>query len=209
MQEEFAAVKLLAIHTNTSNFPAGTEKQIRNLDDLKGMKIRTIKGLTMEMWPLLGAAPVFVSGPDLYEAAEKGVVDGAEIDIGLLSAWKLYTQFKYWSDIGTSRNFFVLVMNLDKWNSLPPDLQEAVESVSGEFASKYFPATYWDAATKENVPKFRAEGFIQEVKTDPGQEEMWRELGGEPLWDAWVADMESEGLPGQQTLDNLLSILGK
>jgi len=85
LQEEFADIKLLAIHAAASSYPASTKKPIRNIDDIKGMKIRTTKGIKMEMWPPLGAAPVFISGSDIYDAAEKGVVDDAKIDVGLLS----------------------------------------------------------------------------------------------------------------------------
>jgi len=46
---------------------------------------------------------------------------------------------------------------------------------------------------------------------DLGAEEIaqWKEIGGKPIWDQWIADMEAKGLPGQKAFDETLRLIEK
>ena len=52
-------------------------KEIKSVDDLKGLKFR-IAGLAGTVLQKLGVIPQQLGAPDIYPALERGVVDGAE-----------------------------------------------------------------------------------------------------------------------------------
>ena len=52
-------------------------KEIKGVDDLKGLKFR-IGGMAGMVMAKLGVVPQMIGGPDIYPALEKGTIDGAE-----------------------------------------------------------------------------------------------------------------------------------
>ena len=50
---------------------------------------------------------------------------------------------------------------------------------------------------------------LEKVSLDPGELERWKGIGGKPVWDKWVADMEAKGLPGQKVLDEAFRLIEK
>lgn len=51
---------------------------INNVDELKGVKVRSPEGLASEVFKRAGAAPVSLPGSEVYTALEKGVIDAAD-----------------------------------------------------------------------------------------------------------------------------------
>jgi TRAP-type C4-dicarboxylate transport system substrate-binding protein len=74
IQGEWKEVKLLMLNCTDPYLIYTTKKPVRNGNDLKGLKLRELGGPPSEMWKLLGATPVLLSMPDVYESASKGVI---------------------------------------------------------------------------------------------------------------------------------------
>ena len=117
------------------------KKPIRKMEEFKGVKIRS-HGPTAEMLKCLGATPVAFPMPELYQSLQKGVVDGGVFPMEALKGWKLAEVTNchiQCPPIPYSLGFFV-VMNKDKWNSLPADIQDIIENKvvpeAEEFSSK-------------------------------------------------------------------------
>ena len=99
-----------------------TTVPVRNLEDLKGLEIRAT-GLSAKTLQSLGAIPVAMAQSETYEALSKGVVKGNLAPIEVLEGWRhaevtdyiTFTPFLY-------NTLFFLTMNMDIWNSLPPEI---------------------------------------------------------------------------------------
>src|SRR5713101_1454042 len=72
---------------NVYNIPAGNtgaqmggwyRKEIKTLDDLKGLKFRIGSGMAGAIMSKLGVVPQTIPGGDIYPALEKGTIDAAE-----------------------------------------------------------------------------------------------------------------------------------
>ena len=211
IQAEWANVKVLVLHTSGPLFLLTRDKPVRNQKDLKGLKIRELAGPNVEMWKLLGAAPVIMPLPAAYEAAEKGVINAASIDWGGTLGYRLYEVFRYKTNIQTAVLSYSLIMNKEKWNSLPPDIREAIMSVSGIYGAELAGMGLSGIGTP-NFVRARAKKAgheMEEVSLDPGELEKWIEIAGKPVWGKWVADMEAKGLPGQKVLDEAFRLIKK
>ena len=110
-----------------------SKKDVTNLDDLNGMKIRVGGYLPTQGIKALGASPVTIAGSELAPAMMAGTIDavltslGYGYSIGLAKVSKTFTLTPLsptWSA--------VTVMNLKTFNALPPDLQKVVLDVGRE-----------------------------------------------------------------------------
>lgn len=127
LSNEYRRVVLLGLWLNAPNVLLSSSKPIRSLNDLKGMKIRTPSrnaGLVLESW---GATPVSMPAPDIYNAMQTGVIDGAMIDGTTLQTFKLAEVTKYVTQgMKPTVSSFFLVANRDSFNGLPPQHQQAL-----------------------------------------------------------------------------------
>ncbi len=116
-------------------------KEIKTVDDLKGLKFR-VGGLAGMVLSRLGVVPQQVAPGDLYAAIEKGVLDAAEFvgpvddeKLGLQKVAKYYYYPGWWEGAA----HLSLFINKKAWAALPPLYQAAIRSASIE-------ATTWSLA---------------------------------------------------------------
>ncbi|HRK24189.1 MAG TPA: TRAP transporter substrate-binding protein [Beijerinckiaceae bacterium] len=118
-------------------------KEIKTLDDLKGLKFR-IGGLGGQVLAKLGVVPQQIAPGDVYPALERGTIDAAEF-VGPYDDEKLglskvapYYYYPGWWEGGAMLH---LCVNLDKWNSLTPQYQAIVRNAC-EAANNWMLAKY-------------------------------------------------------------------
>jgi TRAP-type mannitol/chloroaromatic compound transport system substrate-binding protein len=133
-------------------------KEIKSVDDVKGLKFRTA-GLNGMIFRKLGAVPQQVAGGDIYPALEKGVIDAAEwvgpYDDEKLGFYKVAKYYYYpgWWEGGTTNH---MLINLAKWNELPKSYQAILEAACG-FANAQEQARY-DARNPQALKRLVAGG---------------------------------------------------
>ena len=212
MQKEHASVKVLFVHATESFYIYTSKKPVRNLNDLKGLKLRASAGVLANTAKLLGAVPVTLPFSEIYDAGQKGVIDGQVGNIGHLINARLYELFHYQTDIYLcTANMFSMIMNLDRWNKLPKDVQDGIMSVSGKQGAIMAGREGYGPGLGVELEKVTKAGNykVEEVAADPGEEQKWKDLAGKPQWDKWIADIEARGLPGRDTFNKLQQITEK
>ena len=118
-------------------------KEIKTVDDLKGLKFR-IGGWAGKTLQKLGVVPQQIAGGDIYPALEKGTIDAAEwvgpYDDEKLGFYKVAPYYYYpgWWEGGTTQHFLI---NQAKWNELPKNYQ-AILTVAAGFANVEETARY-------------------------------------------------------------------
>ena len=211
LQKEWSEFKVLYLQCTDPYLLFTSKEQVRNMGDLNGLKIRELGGYPSDMWKALGASPLFLPMPDVYDALQKGVIDGANVPWAAVSTMKLYETVKYYADAPTTGSPQFVIMNKDTWNSLPQDIQEQIMSVSGITGAEFAGEAGWGADVKDEIlTQSKAAGFsIEAVALDAGEFEKWKQIAGKPIWDKWVADMNAKGLAGQKVLDGALGLIEK
>jgi len=209
IQNEFKDVHVLVLWTSPSRFIITTKKQVKTMEDLKGLKIRVPGGPPTEQMKALGAVPVLIPMPDTYQSLDKGIIDGMDANWEMIVAFRLYEVVKYYTIVPLSAVYFSMPMNKNKWNSLPKDTQEAITSVSGLEAAKFWGRNFFDTAEEPAMENARKGGYTITKYTLPLDEiERWRKVAGEPIWREWVKKMEGKGRPeAEQVLNAALEML--
>lgn len=104
-------------------------REIRSLEDLRGLKMR-VAGLAGSVMQRVGTIAQQIPPADIYPALERGVIDAVEY-IGPYDDEKLglsrVARFYYYPGWGEGGTVFHAFMNLDKFNELPRAYRSAVE----------------------------------------------------------------------------------
>lgn len=115
-------------------------KPVKQLSDLKGLRIGD-GTVALGFLKTVGAAPVTIGAPDAYTALERGVIDGILYPNRLITAIKLQEVLKYYIDVPVYRHDVNYIMNLDRWKSLPEELQKIMKETALEMEKESAPLT--------------------------------------------------------------------
>lgn len=173
---------------------------------MEGMKIRST-GLSSKIVSALGGAPVGMSISESYDALRTGVVEGILMPVEGLKQWKMAEVTKYVTEnYGSAYSVgFFCVMNKNRWNTLPPDIQKTIEKINEEWIEKT--GKLWDEIDQEGK-QFGLSNGIQFIKLSAAEEERWNSKV-KPLIDDYVKQMKAKHLPGDQALKFGIDYLNK
>jgi TRAP-type transport system periplasmic protein len=204
ISKEWSDVKLLFIYT-TPPSTIFTTKPIRSLKDAKGTKIvmyaHTAEGEGLEA---VGFTPVTLPTPEVYLGLQRGVVEGCTLTWESCAGRKIYEVAKYALDLKMSTVPFYYVMNLKKWNSLPPDVKEAINGISGVWGSR-FAGEAVDAYNEKAKKNIVIPALKELVVLPPAEIEKWHSTAAKGReW--WIAGAEKKGLAGRDMYDHAVRI---
>jgi TRAP-type C4-dicarboxylate transport system substrate-binding protein len=204
MRAEVEDVHLLFLWVSLP-YEIHTNKPVRNPQDVKGMKLATAPGARAAL-EALGAVPVTMPNPKIYQAVEKGVADGSALAWGAYKAFKIYEVTKNHINPHLAGIAYGVVMNKNRWNSLSKQDQDIITSVT----SQMMPDNLCGAVTAEMNEGVRISKERDHEIIDLGPEEFAKwQATGQPAWREWVQQMEAKGLPGQKVLDETIKLVEK
>ena len=183
---------------------------VRSPADVAGTKLRTPSRTGAWIIEALGAAPAAMPVPELPQALSKKVVDGALIPWEIIPPLKLQDQTQYQIEGADRTRFgtitFQVSMNKDRWDSLPPDIQQAFRDASGpEWWGEV--GDIWVASDETGI----------KVATDAGNEHVVlteEETGAfrealEPVVARWIEEVNGQGIDGAALVDKARSLIEK
>lgn len=152
-------------------------KSITTIEDLKGLQIRTAgKFLQPPLIKAVGAVPVGIPMPELYDSMQKGMVDGATGTMPIFFGQKLHEIAKYQIEIGMGGDAGQGIMiNLDKWKSLPPDVQQVIMELYEKDFPKVFVEKFAVPFYKKAFEIFKKNG-VEVIALPDSEMEKWKAL---------------------------------
>ncbi len=108
---------------------AHSHKPIRTIEDLKGLKFRTLGNWAAILKDGLGASPVVVPGSELYGMLEKKAIDAMEYSMpseNKALGFQEIAKYVILPGIHAGSWTFEAAMQGDKWDKIPKDLQEKI-----------------------------------------------------------------------------------
>jgi TRAP-type C4-dicarboxylate transport system substrate-binding protein len=208
IREEFAAWNALPFMS--SLLPQyelmGTTAPPKTLEDLKGLRVRALGGAGTAL-SKLGAVPYNMPASETYVAMDRGLLSGVAFPYYAYVSFRTYELGKWMTtNLSLGTTAFPLTLNLKAWNDLPPqykDLLKEAREVAYE-AQK-------EAVTGENDKALQTikDAGLKLVEFSEKDLAQFREIGGKPVWEGWVKDMDRRGLAGQATLDFVLKEASK
>lgn len=141
-----------------------SKRPVRKPEDMEGMKIRVQQSpIYLDTFKLLGVNPVPMAFGEVYQALQQGVIDGQD-NAAWVSAMMKFTEVnKYVTELGHAFQVALVVMNLDLWNSLPPNHQKILREGAKVGFEKNLEHT---EEIKKNIPKSGGKSYEQIIKED-------------------------------------------
>ena len=134
MKDEAAKVGLLPLIN--SNYSYDQEwwfkKPGSDLSKLDGKLVRSIGPLVSMMIETWGGKPVFIAPKEVFQSAERGVVDGINMGVATYSAWKLWGVMPHMVKANLFYGNINYMVNKRKFETLSPADQAAVMAAARE-----------------------------------------------------------------------------
>jgi len=173
-----------------------SKKPIKKAEDINGMRLRAY-GEGCAIW--LGgvkAAPVSMSSTEVYQALQRGTIDGALSGATSFYERKWYEVCKYMTKAPIAHTAHTLLINLDAWNKLSPDLQKVLMDAAKE--AREFNKKAWVEEDSKARDELMKQGMT--ANTIPAEElTKWRETGVSALIDNFKTRVGAE--EAQKILD--------
>ena len=198
--KELLAKLYASIGANVVSFPYGPmptqplgwfKRPITKVDDLKGLKFRTV-GISIDVFQGLGAAVNALPGGEIVSAMDRGLLDAAEFNnassdraLGFADVSKVCMLQSYHQNAEQ----FEITFNKTKYDALPEKLKaiiaNAVEAASQEMSLKAidrYSQDYVELQTKDNVKFYRTPDAILKRQLEIYDEVVKKKAGENPLF---------------------------
>jgi len=141
--------------------------------------------------------------PTLPQALSKNAVDGALVPFEIFPAFKIHNLTKHSivgpndSRFGTS--VFIMLMNKDKFNSMPKDLQDIVEkSLDMEMVKKA--GQLWMDFEKPGIEKQKSsKGSDVTALSEESMKEFNK--AGQRVVQKWISEVKEKGIDGEKLVN--------
>ncbi len=158
---------------------------IETVEDLDGVRIRVVDSMGANFFSALGASPIQMPWGEVVPALATGAIDG------VTTSSSSGVDGSFWEFLGHMSRFnwqgsaIMVNVNLDAWNALSEEHQEAIARIAEEMQPEF-----WDAARAEDDEKLAilAENGV-EIR-DPSEELRAALLEvGMPMWEAFMDEV--------------------
>jgi TRAP-type C4-dicarboxylate transport system substrate-binding protein len=182
------------------------DKKILEIGDFKGEKIRTAGGtqdLTMNQ---MGATPVSMPAPEIYNAMDRKTLDGTISPLNSYKPYQMEQKIKYSTTNANLGSFVVTyVVNEEIYANLPKNVQEAMKQ-AGDETVEYL-SKFLDDETEKLIAEFESIG-VDMYELNDDQLAAWsKQL--EPVWEQWAKGLEDRGYPANDVIKAFEKALGK
>ena len=202
--KEFEKVKILTLFTcPPTHFM--TKTPVKSLADLKGMELR-VAGTNAEVLRRLGGVPVAMPQSETPEAIQKGVVKGMVSSLEILKDFKFAAYTPYATVANLPVVTFAVVMNREKWDSLPADVKKVLDDMRREQA--LWTGSYVDNHVAESL-EWSKKNYNHQVFSLPAADVETVKGQLQPMVDEYVKRVGAQGLPAAQIVADALALKKK
>ncbi|MFE0016949.1 TRAP transporter substrate-binding protein [Mesorhizobium sp. NPDC059054] len=160
-------------HYVSTNFPA------KSVDDLKGKKLR-VAPLTRHFVQAVGAESITLPPGEIFLAMDRGTVDGFSWPVAdAFTRYNWQTVTKYMINQPMYRSGGSVAMNLDKWDSLSPEVQDILLKAIAE--TQKFALDWFDKNQKEQQAIMVKDG-MKVLDISPEESQRWTKVANDSLW---------------------------
>ncbi|MGI9499549.1 MAG: TRAP transporter substrate-binding protein [Geminicoccaceae bacterium] len=159
-----------------------SKNEIVTLEDVGGLKLRVVDKNGLDFMNALGGAPRQMPWGEVVPALASGAIEG------VTTSSSSGVDGKFWEFLGFMNRFNwqsasnMMNVNLDAWNALSPEHQQAIEALAAEMEEQF-----WDISRSEDEEKLRtlADNGVKITEPTPELREKLLETA-KPMWQAFI-----------------------
>lgn len=205
LDKEYSETHVLYVHTHGLGHLSTKDKAVTTLADLKGLKIRRPTAVIGQLLTELGAEPVGMPAPRIYESVQHGTIDGFMLPWEAVAGFRANEVTQHHTEFGFYSLAFVATMNKKAYENLPADLKKVVDANSG-MKWALIAGRGYDKGDTDALPKIKKTGTIHHI--DSADIVKWVDAGVRAT-KSYLAELDSKGLPGTETYEKFKSYVGE
>ena len=198
-QSEKKGLKYLAALENGFRHYTNNKVPVKVPADVKGQKLRVMETeIQIALWRTYGANPTPMAFTEVISALQQGTIDAQENPLSIIDSNKLYEVQHYISLTGHVFSPHCLYINQARFDSLEPDLQQALLKAAAAYqTAQRARATELNALS---VQKFKDAG-CEVIEVTDAEKDQWRQMA----IDGKVYDLVREKMEHPELLDKILN----
>ena len=195
LARDFKGTKVLSLWNSDSASLMAKSKPLRTMEDIKGMKIRTPSAAQTAQLEALGATPIDMPAPAIYNNLDRGVIDASMIPMSAALDFKLIEVARHYTiDAPLGRSPFLVAMNEARYQKLPADLRKVIDDTTGLALSIKCAQTY-DKKNGEAIEAAKSRKY-ELISLAPAERQRWL-AAFKPMIQKQVDEAEKKGLPAK------------
>jgi len=201
---------LLFIEADNAYGLGNNKRPLKTPDDLKNLKMRVSSSLgfvraLQNMGAGTGMTVSTVPWADLYNALDRGVVDGCWSVWSSMVEERHFEVLKYYTALDWVFSVNDIVVNKEKWDKLPSDIQEAMIK-AGKVAERYDSEIHRRATA--DFKKTIVDGGVEVYYPTPEERELFREKSNMPaIWEELCKPWLEKHYPGENMTQKVIDEL--
>lgn len=191
------------VHVVLDPYQITSTQPVQSVEDLEGLLVRSGTAAQEILLQQVGAEPVSITAPETYEALERGTLQATLFPVGTIESYGLQEVAPYTTrNAPTGAAILGYSMRAATFESLDGTVQDALLQAGADTSAHLARAFDQESqAAAERLSAMKWYEFSEEQLSN------WQEVA-KPVWDEWIAELESRGLPGQAVLDQIVAHLG-
>ncbi|MDT8377698.1 MAG: TRAP transporter substrate-binding protein DctP [Desulfotignum sp.] len=190
MQKELSEIKVLWQWVSATFQIHTTKKLVKNLADLKGLKIIAWNKTSVSILNALDANAIMIPPTDSYLALERGMADGILCPLAPIVSFKISEAVNYTTVCDLFVTPFWAGIGRQVWKSLPESAQQILTETTGESMASRSGLTLDEGALKDSrLLKEKGHAFYT---LEAEEKAKWLDATTS-LREEWVREMESLG----------------
>jgi len=195
LARDFKGTKVLSLWNSDSASLMAKSKALRTMEDIKGMKIRTPSAAQTAQLQALGATPIDMPAPAIYNNLDRGVIDATMIPMSAALDFKLIEVARYYTiDAPLGRSPFLVAMNEARYSKLPAEFRKIIDDTTGVGLSLKCAQTY-DKKNGEAIEAAKTRKY-ELIPLAAAERQRWM-AAFKPMIAAQVEEFEKKGLPAK------------
>jgi len=205
ISDEYEDTRPLFLFTHGPGHIHTREKLVKRPADFAGLRIRRPTAVVGHLLDELGAQPVGMPAPQSYQSMQRGVIDGVSLPWEAALGFRINELARKHTEVGGLYSLaFVVTMNREVYDGLPPDLRKVIDDNSGRA---------WSAKAARVFDKLDVLGRAEAVEA--GHEIVTIEGGADnPDWKpvldkatgSYLEGMEKKGKPVRKVYARALEL---
>lgn len=200
--EEHPGTKIAYLFQGDGSHIITVDAPVHKPEDLKGLRLRTPSPAANKVLERFGAIPVSLPMGELYEAMQKGVVDGALAPASAFVNFQLNDVAKYITIANFYGSSFFAVMHEPTWDQISPEDQATLEEVFREYG--FLAGKVYDEYAEKGLKDAEEKG-LEIYQIPPEEFDEWEAII-EPVIEEWIEEMEAMGKPGREVYEEAIRL---
>jgi len=165
------------------------KRPVRTPEDISGLKVRVMNSPAyIDTFKQLGASPVGIPFPEIYNALQTGVIDAQENPILTTVLMKFTEVTKYVTLTQHALTECVIIVSTDYWDSLSPEEQQIFRDAAKVAidTNRKVNAELHNKLPKSNISidEYAKEHNVEIIRLTPEEREKFR-VAMSPVWDKY------------------------